>query len=356
MSALFRFACENDKAGILRIMEGDAAKGDIQLLYTRRPDPYQSFLSESEKATVGVFEENGEVVATLAAVTRPMYIRSKAENVCYVTNMKRGKDYSGRINWPKAFREMYEPAGADMFFCSIVEENTEVLKMVEKKRKTLPYAVPMDSYRTYIISPTAKVADPCSGLTFRRAEEKNTQDVLRFLKTCGSPKNFFPVIGMLDGEIFPAVTDFYLLLDRDEIVALGALWDRSKTKQYLIQKYSGRIALLRLFNPLISRMGYIRIPKAGNAADFVFLSFFLAKDDRAEYYQSFLSRIRKEAAKRYDMFVLGTSGHNPKRKVLDPIRAITFDTRLCEVKMGQFQNVQEVTFDYEILEVECALL
>ena len=356
MSAHFRFAREQDNKGILKIMENDAAKGDIQLIYTRRPDPCRSFLAESDKACVGVFEDNGKVAATIAAIPHPMYLQSKVKNVCYVTNMKRAEDYDGRINWPAAFREMYEPVAADVFFCSVVKENTKVLKMLEKKRRKLPYAVPMGEYRTYIISPTAKVKDLCPQFSFRRACVEDTEEVLRFLDTYGSRKNFFPVIRSLGGENLPAITDFYLLFDREQLIALGALWDRSKSKQYIVKQYSGRVALLRRFNPLISRLGYIQIPKAGEQAAFVFLSFFLAKDDAPDAYQSFLSRIRKEAAGKYDMFVLGTNGQNPKRKILDSVRAITFDTLLCELKMSHFLNKPEILFDYSALEVECALL
>ena len=56
------------------------------------------------------------------------------------------------------------------------------------------------------------------------------------------------------------------------------------------------------------------------------------------------------------MFVLGTNSQNPKRKILDSVRAITFDTLLCELKMSHFLNAPEIPFDYSALEVECALL
>ena len=75
-------------------MENDAAKGDIQLIYTRRPDPCRSFLAESDKACVGVFDNNGKVAATIAAIPHPMYLQSKVKNVCYVTNMKQRMSFS----------------------------------------------------------------------------------------------------------------------------------------------------------------------------------------------------------------------------------------------------------------------
>ena len=144
MSSGFRFADENDGEGILRIMEEDVAKGDIKLLYTRRPDPYASFMEESSRSVVGIFEDDGEIVATIAGIPRKMYIGSKPCNVCYVTNMKRTAGRDGLINWIRAFQEMYDPLDSGVYFCSVVKENTDVIKMLTKRRKKLPFSVPMD--------------------------------------------------------------------------------------------------------------------------------------------------------------------------------------------------------------------
>ncbi|MCR4658425.1 MAG: hypothetical protein K5770_19680 [Lachnospiraceae bacterium] len=356
MSAYFQFATESDGDGILKIMEGDAVKGDINLLYTRRPDPVASFFMESGRSVIGVFKNGKEAVGTIACIPREMYINSEAHRVCYVTNMKRAHDYEGLINWIEAFEKMYDPVDSEVFFCSVVKENTDVIKMLTKKRRKLPVAVIMEPYRTYMINPSARIKNPCPKLFFRRAGGGDEREILDFLKTHGSGKNFFPVIDMLDGERNPAVSDFYMLSDGERTVAVGALWDRSLCKQYIVKSYSRKIAVLRCLNGLLSFLGYIRIPKAGSSASFAFLSFFMAENDNTDYYRTFLYHIRKEAAERYDMFVLGTTEYNKKREVLDKVRAITFDTLLCEVKMSDFKNAREIEFSCSGLEVECALL
>ena len=356
MSIHFSFATREDGDGILKIMEGDAAKGDIQLFYTRRPNPVDSIISESDKSIIGVFKKDDNVVGTIAAIPRKMYIDGKPQTVSYVTNMKKIEDFKGNINWIKAFNEMYDPLDSAVYYCSVVKENTGVLAMLQKKRPWLPYAVDMDGYRTYIISTTARVKNPCKDLTFRRAESLDEAQLVEFLERQGREKSFFPVIEHFGGGVFPEVTDFYILTDGDVILAAGALWDRSNIKQYVVQSYSGRVAALRILNPLISRLGYIRIPKEGSRADFTFLSFFLANGDRADLYETFLFHIKKEVAKTHQMFVLGTNEHNPKRQVLDNITSLKFDTQLEEVVMSEFKGAEKIEFDYKKLEVECALL
>ncbi|RKM61436.1 hypothetical protein D6855_05955 [Butyrivibrio sp. CB08] len=356
MSIHFSFATREDGDGILKIMEGDAAKGDIQLFYTRRPNPVDSMLLESDKTVIGVFKKNDDIVGTIAGIPRKMYIDGKPQTVCYVTNMKKLEDFKGNINWIQAFNEMYDPLDSSVYYCSVVKENTGVLAMLQKKRPWLPYAVDMDGYRTYIISTTAKVKNPCEDLKFRRAEDSDEVALLQFLESQAREKSFFPVIERFGSGDLPKVTDFYILTDGDVIMAAGALWDRSDIKQYVVQSYSGRVAALRVLNPLISRLGYIRIPKEGSRADFTFLSFFLAKGDRTDLYETFLFHIKKEVAKTHQMFVLGTNEHNPKRQVLDKITSLKFDTELEEVVMSEFRGAKKIEFDYKNLEVECALL
>ena len=356
MSNIFSFAKSEDGAGILRIMESDIARGEIRLLYTRRPNPYDSFMKESDKSVVGIFKRDGEIVGTIAGIPRNSYVAGGEHNACYVTNMKRLHDLKSRINWIEAFDKMYDPLDSSVYFCSVVKENTDVLKMLKKERPRLPYAVDMDGYRTYIVSPTAPVRNTCADLGFRRATEADGADILAFLKTWGGAKSLFPVIDSLYGENVPKITDFYILHRNGNIKALGALWDRSDTKQYVVEEYSGKVAFLRAFNPLISRIGYVRIPTEGTEIKFAFLSFFLAEEYKYDYYKTFLHHIRAEVAKSYDMFVLGTNDHNEKREVLDEIRSLKFDTQLCEVVMENFRGAKKVDFDYTNIEVECALL
>ena len=103
MRSVFAFAGPKDSLGILKIMEADITPGGLQLLYTRRDDPYVSFLKESPDAKVGVIKEDGHIVATLAAIPRRMYIGGVPRKVCYVTNMKRLKEHDMYIYWHEMF-------------------------------------------------------------------------------------------------------------------------------------------------------------------------------------------------------------------------------------------------------------
>ena len=356
MSGVFDFAVNADAEGILEILESDVAQGAIRILYTRRDNPLESYAKESEKSVVGVIRSNGRVSATVTCIPRKVYLEEKSCMLSYVTGYKKRKDEKTVINWYDAFEKMYHATECDLYFCSVVTENENVLNMLHKKRKYMPYAIPIDTYYTYIFSPQAHVHGINRKLIFRQAVREDEEAMLCFYHTYGSHKNLFPVIDSPDFITGLDISDYYILSDGAEILAVGALFDRSDCKQYLVKEYAGYMKLLRILNPLISLLGYVDIPKENVPFSFVFLSFFLAKDDSEIYYRTFLSHILKIAASKYSMVILGTNEHNPKKRILDSVHHISFSTQLNEINLMGISGKDIPQYDKKNIEVECALL
>ncbi|MCR5507954.1 MAG: hypothetical protein K6F34_04630 [Lachnospiraceae bacterium] len=354
----FEFASSSDAPGILKIMEEDIAPGGLSLLYTRRSDPYASFLEESKESCVGVIKKDGIVIATIAAIVRNMYICGSKKRVCYVTNMKRIPGSEGYLNWHEMFSRMCERAGADAYFCSLLTGNDDVMSMLHKKRKYMPYAVRITGYRTFIFSPKAgagKRTRDRDRLVFRRGVPEDEEDIVSFLNDHGRKRDMFPAFDKLSdiGDI--KADDFFLLAKEGKTVTVGALWNRQNVKQYVLKKCSGIYSLLRRLNFLISRLGYITLPGDDEAADCVFIAFLLAENDDEGYYREFLNALFKEVPER-TVLVTGTDTGNPKYPVLDKIRGISFTSELNEVIMTNIDGREPYHFDPGNLEVECALL
>ncbi|MBR4718626.1 MAG: hypothetical protein IKP31_00100 [Lachnospiraceae bacterium] len=374
MRSVFAFAGPKDSLGILKIMEADITPGGLQLLYTRRDDPYVSFLKESPDAKVGVIKEDGHIVATLAAIPRRMYIGGVPRKVCYVTNMKRLKEHDMYINWHEMFREMCMALDCDLYFCSLLGDNDKVQRMLHKKRRYMPYARVLCGYRTYILSPQTgiKTSDIIRRI-FGRSKEREAgllcdeyeltrglpgdeADIVRFLNTCGKRKDLFPVFDRLSdlGEI--CSEDFCLLKKAGNIVAAGALWDRNRVKQYVVKSSHGIYALFRFLNPVLPYLGYIQIPKDDEMARFAFVSFLLAENDCEEYIRKLLSYICSEARDRYPMLVIGTDTGNEKYAVLNSLKSVSFDTQLNEVIMTNIDGKTSPVLGMNHMEAECAFL
>ncbi len=349
-------AVKEDGDEILKIMEEDAAPGDISLLYTRRDNPYTSFLMENKDAQVGVIRMNGRVVATISAIPRDMYINGERKRVCYVTNMKRLKSCDAPVNWHKMFADMCRKVDCDVYYCSLIEDNTDVRRMLAKKRRFMPYTTPICTYKTYIISTKVRLGADCKGYEFTKSGKADEADLLGFLKRCGRDRNFFPVFERLPDVGDIKTEDFYILKRNGVIIAAGAVWDRRNVKQYVLNRCKGIYALLRCINPVISALGYIKLPKDDTVVDLAFLSFLLSDDGDEEKYRIFISLLLKEMSDKYPMLVIGTDINNPKYRVLEKIRSISFKTEINEVIMTNIDSKTPPSFDHCNIEIECALL
>ena len=361
----FAFAGPGDSAGILKIMEEDITPGGLQLLYTRRDDPYASFLAESPEAKIGVVYSDGRVVATIAAIPRRMYINGRITKVCYVSNMKRLKDCSVNINWYKMFDETCKAVDCEIYFCSLLSDNEAVQKMLHKKRRYMPWSEVMCKYKTYILSP--KVRDPVflkmqkgpdkdKGIQLMRGSSSDETEIVRYLNAVGRGRNLFPVFDTLSdiGDLRPE--DFCLVKRDGRIAAAGALWDRSKVKQYVVKGCHGIYAFLRFLNPILPWLGYIQIPEDDEIAPVAFISFLLADNDDEYLYRCLLNYICTNARGRYSMLVTGNDGNNAKRPILDSLKSVSFETQFNEITMTNMDGKVPKEHDWKCIEAECALL
>lgn len=331
MSESKYLASANDGKEILRILESSAAKGNIELIYTRRPDAYESYMKEAGQARVFISRNGEHAVGTCAEVIREVYIGGRVCRAAYVCGLKKDADYDGGIGFGSRFIRDLQRDNIDFYFCSVVAENTDARRMFEKSRRLLEMRQTV-GYKTYILSPKIKVKAKKHSFTFRRATEDDKEILIDFLNAEGKKKDMFPVIKSFDEFYNLGIEDFYLLLDGERIVATAALWNQTEYKQYVVKRYGRIMKIARIFNPLLSAFRYIKLPKENQSLDFPMLAFFLCKDDNTENYMIFLNEIKRKISKKYGMFVLGLSDGHFARPFADKLPSISFETMLYEIK------------------------
>ena len=330
MSLSGQNASSSEGKEILRILESSAAKGNIELIYTRRPDAYESYMKEPTEARVFVSKVNDRAVGTCAELIRRVYIGGEACNCAYICGLKKDAEYKGNIGFGVRFIHGLYREDIDYYFCSVVAENSEAQQMFEKGKRLISVK-PMTEFRTYIINPKVKVKSPKHDLNFCRAKEKDKDELIEFLNNEGRRKDLFPVIESFEDFYGLSCESFYMLKKDGRIVAAAALWNQTEYKQYLVKRYGGIMKLARVFNPLLSFLGYIKLPRENEALNFPMLSFFLCEDDREDYYRIFLNEIKKEISKEYGIFVIGLPRSHVAAPIFDSLPSIKFDTKLNEI-------------------------
>ena len=347
-------ATPSDGKEILRILESSAAQGSIELIYTRRPDAYSSYMKESGESRVFVSKNGERTIGTCAELIREVYIGGEVCRSAYLCGLKKDAEYDGGIGFGARFIHDLWREDIDFYYCSVVADNTDARSMFEKSHRLLSMS-PILGYKTYIVNPKVKIKAPKHSFSFRRATESDTEKLLDFLNTEGRKKDMFPVVKSLDDFRNLYISDFYLLLDGESIVATAAMWNQTEYKQYVVKRYGGLMRIARIFNPILSAMRYIKLPKENEPLNFPMLAFFLCKDDNTNTYRIFLDEIKREIAKNYSMFVIGLTDSHFAKPIMDKLPSISFKTEIYEIKFPWSEETYTVP-DLKSMYLECGLL
>ena len=243
MSQDVEYAREEDGKRILEIIESSSVKGKIELLYTRRPNAVVSYKKESTDTDIFTIKENNEIIGTVVNIVREAYINGIPKRLSYICGLKRDCNYTGNINWFKALKKYYR-SDVDYYFCSIILDNDEIKKMLEKKRTRTVNTELLNKYRTYILSPYLSIKGK-DKYTFKQATQNDEQDIINFLNEEGKQKELFPVIRSLNQFTDLSITDFYILYKGNEIMAVGALWNQTSYRQYIVKEYHRNIKICK---------------------------------------------------------------------------------------------------------------
>lgn len=346
-----------DGKDILRILESSAAKGLFELLYTRRPDAYESYMKESGEVRVFVSRNKESPICTCAEIIRPVYIGGREAKAAYICGLKKEADRKGTVGFfgTELIRSLQRD-DIDYYYCSVISDNDEALKTFSRFRTAIAIK-PICNLRTYIISPKVRMHVPKNDLVVRDADKNDTEALLEFLRSEGIRKELFPVVDSIESFHNLSIEDFRLLTDKNgRILAAAALWNQTEYKQYVVKKYRGVMKLARVLNPIIGALGYIRLPKQDEPLDFPMLAFLCVREDRAEYFNIFFDGVLRELKKeKRPMLVIGAPRAHFASRELDKLRSVHFDSKICEITFPRKQR-EYGTPDPQNVFPECALL
>lgn len=360
----------SDGTEMLNLIESDSAKGNIELIYTRRPNACLSYQKEGEAKIGLVKDDEGSILLQIACVVKSYYINGQARRVGYVGGIRKKKDYKGILNW-KDITDFVTQTKCDMFYCSFLEDNKAALDIFSKKRKYIPEILPVCEYTTYIINPDAikrpidrtnvkyninskdNISSKEKDYIFRQIRESDLKDVYKFLNEEGQKYNFAPIAEDLFKQFHGlSIRDCYILEDKSRILAFGALWDQRDYKQYIVTRYTGYMKFFKKFSKFTEIMGYIPIPKENEILNFPTLTMFYSKDNNSHYYNLFLYEIAKEIRKNYKMFIIGMTASHPNDCIYKKIRSIKFKSSIYYAN-----NDMEIILDHnKPVHIECGLL
>ena len=316
----------SDAEQLLDIYECGDFKGDVSVLYTRRPDPIRSLMNEGEKAVIPIVRdlENGVIVGMGACIIRKAYINGEIKNTGYLGGLKGLPDYRKKvpaISLTYSYLHDETKDDVDLYYTTILKENTAVQKMLEKKRKNMPEYRRIGEYTVYSFRTGVKTRT--KGWTL----EKGSMKELESLDLWNPEKyNFSPAEAALHGL---SDKDIYVLKDSEgKAEAACAIWNQQSWKQYIITGYGGIYKWLKKLPLRLT--GYPDLPKEGVPVNYASISLLAVRDGSPDAAELLIRKAAEKAAG-YDFLMIGLFENHPFRGVMEKMKCIKYQSILYTV-------------------------
>jgi hypothetical protein len=331
-----RLATREDGDQILRVYESGEFQGNISVLYTRRPNPYDSLMKEGEQVVMPVVydRETGVMIGVGCCLIRKAYISGELKSTGYLTGLKLLPEYRKRFPYiTQVYQYLYEQTSSlvDYYYTTILLENVSVQKMLEKKRKNMPAYDFQGVYTVYCFRTGKRVCRfPLHGMASSSSGYKlcqgNIGKAKAFYMEHAKDWNLSPDTSTI--STFPPDSVYTLEGSEGETLAACVLWNQQGHKQYIIADYNG---IYRYIQHVPLRwLGYPNLPKLGQPANYACYHMLFVKDNDlrvAEYFIREISEVQRD----YDFLMLGLFQDHPYNSVMQKIKHIKYQSKFYSV-------------------------
>ncbi len=352
----FRLATQADNDGILRLMHSIVMPGDIELIYMKSPDFFKAVETQGFMRQVLVAcREDGEIVATGVRALRRATVNGQAQTIGYLGELRispEARHARVLFNGYKAMKALMTDGQALLHITTIVEGNRNAKAALTWKNRhsSIPNYVDMGLLRSYFIFPFLwKRMNRRFEISHGSMESLDA--IVEFIAAKAAQRQFYPLYSREDFLSLRdfRIEDFHVAKENGRTVGVAALWNQTGFKQILVNKYNGKMRLLkRLFSHFLPGEGEV----IANAC----VSFIAIQDDRAEVLQAILSHIYNDVRRtnvRYFMLCMHES--DPLNDAVRHFPRLTYRSRLYIADYEDEESIR-ARIDGRIPYVEVAAL
>lgn len=345
-----RFADCNDNEGIRQVYESGDFPGDLQVQFLRNPRPYESFEADGEQVLMQVIidNENGAIAAVGGAVVRQEYVSGQIQKCAYMTGLKVKPEYQKKLLLiTEAYKRLEEKlADCAHVYTTILDDNTPAIKLLEKRRKSIPPYIYLGHYMTFCFAGGRKMLDV-------KVADRSDDKLVDRIKATALPKHSFTPV---DYELLGfGDKNWYYYEENGEILAACFVGDQKQYKQYKLCAYGG---ILKVASHLPTKLfGYPAFPKPGTVVNHGVVSYLYVKDNDKELCKKFIRSVVQTTD--YDLYIWGCFENHPLLQSFMELKTVHYGSRLYEVDYKrQYESVegQELVDAYGTIGVEVALL
>lgn len=355
----YEFATESDGEEISALLEQTSFKGDFELVYAKRPNAYFSINRDGEKNAIVIARnsESRKIVGVGICIINEMVVANEVVNVGYLCGLR--VDENSTVNIFKSYKMLQEFCNENNVkytYTTILPDNSYAIKMLTKKRKSMPLYVKHSDYAVHIIRKNLKFKSKYKCL---KAMENDFDKLLKFIQSESKNKEFFPNLTaetLKHGFFGLTYEDFYLLKnDNDEILCCGILWNQGDYKQLVLKRYSFKYKILKFFASIILKiLKYPKPPEENEVIKYLTLSFVLSKNDNPDSLNDFIKQVSNNIAEECEFFVYGSTTDSVQSKKIQKISAVNYKSYVYLIdwdKTNQYEDLLSKN-----IYIECGLL
>jgi len=328
-----------DDAAIRRLCRREAMPGRVSLSYEREPDFSLGCRVTGQNAQVVVArQEEGEVVGVACRSTREMFINGMPERLGYLGQLRIDENYRGRWLVSRGFsllRQVHEQDPVPAYLISVVAGNSEAEGvLIHKARRSFPAFHQVADFSSLAIALGRRKPSVHGDLEICWATEDQAEEIVQFLLTHGSQRQFFPA-WTADGlrqltRIGLHFEDIRVARRNGKIIGVAGLRDQSGYKQFVVRGYSGWMrATAPLYNLSAPWLGRPSLPRVGSKLRSVYAAFVCISDDEIQVFAALLRELYNRGCERgFDYVLLGLDSRDPFLPVARRYAHVFYPSRL----------------------------
>jgi len=340
---IVRLATAADDVEITNLMESVPMLGAIRLASACRPSFFQALRVEGSDPIVCVAEQHGEIVGVGAATFRNVHYNGRVATLRYLSAMRVADRARGSSAMARGFARLREELltrPADITLTSILNDNHGALRVLTKKRATLPPYERLCNCITRVL-PASRWKSPGASTVETGAD---ACEIVEFFETHAASRNLFPVCQAADldgttGSSFPNLSsgDFLVARERGSIVGVMGCWNVMPLRQSLVTGYAFGLRLARPWLNLGACLtGQPRLPTPGTPLQLAFGSLILVRNDDPGVFRSLVHAALEWTRRQgLDYFVIAMPDHDPLNAGFDGVHHRKIHSRIFRV---HFEN------------------
>ena len=353
---LFELATEADDAQLREILSATPMPGRVSVTLRRDPSYFDAAAVDGTVRQVVACRESesNRIVGFGSRSIRKMYVNGTPTPVGYLSMLRARKQHRNLGLLTRGYRylrDLHHDGQTRIYLTTIADGNDRAIRLLTSRRAGLPAYHRAGQYHTVVIPIARRTIEvrQVPGFNVRPAQAGDTSAILKFLKTQGPARQFFPCYE--SGDFFSSrgtfrdmtASDVFLAFQDGDLTGMLGSWDQRAFRQTTVNAYSGPLRWVRpVYNAWAGLRGRPSLPKPGEQFRFHTAAFPVVKGSNPQVAAALLDQLLASlSTKDCDYLLVGLHETDPLLPIVASVGTTTYRTHLFYVCWDDGEELRE---------------